>query len=429
MDLKPIKKIKFEFPIHLKDGELSLFRFPNKTHGEIQIKEVLFKPHSKFTVIKTEYPVKNTSALKMKSLNTSLMTYKALPTQVDSYYFAKFEESGLILQKIKFSYIFYPVFDFYKFDYKSVAIKKAENREEYEHRMRNINYKLKNIEGEDFRKLFYETRASYPTFISDDIKNARFTELTPFPSQEKLLDQLNNLTLKVEPKKIKQTILNSRICNLKDLVLIYPNKDLVLNTLLGMTDVVSGRCILKNSYYERSLHPIRSRILDLFRTNTTLKPRDIDFASGEEWVVTELCDFKDGIYTLKGFYEEELSLNTFTIHNIINILEKERVMSAKKISLILNVDVDLVVSTLSSNEKSGLFVHLANNCYAIDDEDDWFNKFFHLAKNKKVFELKEIEDIIDRSKREIVEELKKYCIHKGNKYYLMDNFDTLQADT
>lgn len=469
-----IKEIKKEYSIVVStDNIISLYRFPNmlKDSFRMQIKDVCFKPVSKITELTTELPNKNISALKVKNLNTNNLKYKATPCPLESSYYTVIEGDKIVLYKIQNSYLFQPTHDHHAFEYQSNVIKKAENREEYEHRLKNINFKLKNIELEEFKRLEFIDSKSYPTFriaqddenISPNSKNTLFSTnknllvnnssdknlsvngsnnknilvnnssdknsllnnssaknlLVNSSNDKNFLNNSNNQSSKIlhdNEIEVRKIIKNFRICNLKDLQEIFSFN--IKPVLEKMTDFISGRFVLKNAFYERSLHDSRNIILKMFSKSEEIEKREFDFLKDEIWMVEELCDSMGTRYKLKGFREEENLFTANYTEDIKRLFTNTRVMNIDNICSILQIDPEQAIFSLSDKNE---FIHLSNNSYAINDKDYWLNNLFILLENKKSFELGELEQLlndVEYDKDYLISEVKKYCSCKGNKYYI-----------
>lgn len=405
------KEIKKEYSIVVsKDtNRISLYRFPNR---DLDIKNVSLKETSKVAEVEVKLN-SSTSALKEKNLNTKSLIYKATPTTLQSSYYTQIEGDKIILYKVHNNYLFQPTHSHHSFEYQASDIKKAENREEYEHRMKNINFKLKNIELEEVKRLEFVEEQSRPSSApSPDFC---------FPNTETILDKKLD-----EEIEIKKVIKNFRICNLKDLQAIYTNID--LRPILEKTaEFISGRFILKNSFYEKNLHKNRSIVLEMFEKEEEIDKKEFLFLKDELWMVEELCDSIGSRFRLKG-YKEELKWNgkkpsiSTILDEIKQLFENKRVIGSEEIlnaDFIASLDHEAVMGLMMNNKDC--FIHLSNGTFAINNPAYWLNELFLILENNKSFEISELEERlkgIEYKKEDLVSEIKKYCYCRGEKYYL-----------
>lgn len=404
-----LKEISKEFPISKLECSniLSLYRFP------VQIKpmtltEAKIKPASKYTEVSVSLPNKNASALKEKTLNIDSLAYRAHPTAPSNLFYAKIEDGRLILARLQNVYLFQPFHFYYQYDYTPSKLKKAESREEYEHRMRSINYKLKSIDLEESKVLKFEESNFTPKINPNSVE------------KQAVISQ----SIAVNLKKLEETIKRTRIVNMSVLVGIFKNENTVKSTLFKMTDQLCGRFILKNSFYEKNLHNLRNQMVDIFRENQKVGLKDLMFLGDERWMAEELADVVDGFYHLKGKKEyvefDNNSIRAANLSSIRDILRNQRLMTTAQISDKLSVDEN-IVSELMTVENG--FLHLSNNSYSLDDHSDVLSEMFRLFVDKKSFELHELTAKLDQNdikydEMELVGEIKKYCMQRAGKFYL-----------
>lgn len=416
-----MKEVSQEYSI-VKSSDsrvISLYRFPSVTRA-LCPSEVRLKPVSKYTEIRVSFPPKNASALKMKTLNADCITYKAFPVSVKSYYYTRIEGDKIILYKVQNSYLFQPSHEYYPCDYQSSKLRKAENREEYEHRMKSINFRLKSVENEEFRTLAFENCAQ-KTAVQEP---ARSQSHSADGAGKTVRDHKTVSEEAIDVRRIEETIKNARIANLKDLLRIFPCESAVKTVLFKMTENVCGRFVLKNSYYETALREMRGAVLDLFRKSGSVSVKELGFLKDELWLVDELADSRDGEYVLRG-YAEQLDFDAAhiaaaTLCMIKDLLAGSRVLSPNQISQRLLIDREIVCG-LIQNDRA--FFHLSNNSYALDDRTYWLNSMFSILCDRKSFELAELEDrLLEQGVKyqhhELIDEVKKYCTSRGNKYFL-----------
>lgn len=407
-----MKEVRREYSI-VRSPDLrviSLYRFPGFTKALMQ-SEVRIKPASKYTEIRMSLPLKNTSALKIKMLNTDCITYRAFPATVETYYYTRIEGNKIVLYRVQSSYLFQAAHEYYPCDHQSSKLKKAESREEYEHRMRSINFKIKNVENEEFKVLSFEGCTQEQAVCEERSSSGAKTHRRMVSERP------------VDLKQIEETVRNARIVNFGDLLKIFPCENAVKTVLFKMTDGVCGRFVLKSSYYEAVLHEARSQMLDTFRKCGSVPTRDLGFLGEEEWMAREIADVVDGKYILRGS-AEELDFDTAHIKAAIlglvkDLLAHSRVLSSIQISQELSIDKDVVCELVQNDA----FFHLSNDSYALNDRTYWLNSMFDILCGKKSFELPELESRLLREgiryqHHDLVEEVRKHCLCRGNKYFL-----------
>lgn len=404
-----MKEILKEFPISKLEcsNSLSLYRFPISIK-HMSLIEAKIKPVSKYTEITVNLPNRNTSALKEKTLNIDSLAYKAHPNTVNNLFYVRIEDGKLLLSRLQSVCLFQPHHFYYQYDYTPSKLKKAESREEYEHRMRSINYKLKNIDLEEFKVFKFEESKFVPKILTDSIEKSNL------PHQ--------NIT--VNFKKLEETIKRTRIVNMSVLIDIFKNENAVKSTLFKMTDQLCGRFILKNTFYEKNLYELRNRMIGLFREKQKVSLKEMLFLGDEKWMVEELADIADGFYCLKGRKEsvefDNDSIKTANLSSIKDLLKVHRIMTIPQIVDKLSID-ESIVNELMSFENG--FFHLSNNSYYLDDPENILNEMFRLLIDKKSFELTELTTKLDQTdvryeETVLINEIKKYCMQRAGKFYL-----------
>jgi hypothetical protein len=419
------RKIIREIPIFKSNSSnvLQFYRFPGIAK-QLKPIEVKYKPTSKLTEIKFQFPPKCASALKLKNLNSENLAFRAFPADCKTYYFAKIENQiiknednseiqiqKMVLYKIQNIYLFQPFHFYYPVENTSTKLKKAESREEFEHRMKSINFKLKNVALEEYRVLQVEEGIFIP----------KIKQLTSDQSNDQQTN--TNSNGKINFKDIEDTVKRTRIVNMKPLVEIFKNEDAVKSTLFKMTERLGGRFVLKNSYYERNIHELRKNMLDLFKNseNSTLKPENLKFLKKEIWLINEISDLVGGKYVLKGFKEsfefDSESLRKANLSLIKDLLKINRILNSSQISAQLSINEDIVCDLMQNND---CFYHLSNNSYALNDESYILNEMYGLLLNKKSFELSELTSKIKVKYEEsyLLDEIKRYCTVRAGKFYL-----------
>ncbi|KAI5149626.1 hypothetical protein ENBRE01_1726 [Enteropsectra breve] len=414
-----MKKIIAEFPIELEGDAKShsLYRFQSmgKPFAPTEIK---IKPTSGYTEIKINFPVRNSSVLKIKQLGATSMVYKALPTPVSNMYNARIENNRILLSKINSVALFAPLFQYFPVASSGPRLKKAESREEFEHRKRSINYKLKCIDEEPFQVREYVENKEHKNNLVIPSEN---TEQCTEAIQKELMQM--SIREKTDFLKLEQTIKNARIVNSDVLIGLFKNKDAVYSSLYKMTEAIGGRYILKSKFYERALWERREKLLSLFKRNGTTEIKNTLFLGIEQWMADEIAAKEGQLYVLKG-HKETINLDKDTIEQrnknmVWHMLCDEKMLNVQEISDALQMDSEIIHGILND---TGEFHHLMNNSYALNNEAYWFNSVLLAFTNKKSMSLDEISAVLSEvneySEHAITEELGHYCVHRGGRFYL-----------
>lgn len=419
------KKIVAEYILETSPeiSNLALYRFSDLVK-KLKPKEISYKPLSGYTEIKIEFPNTNISAIKLKQLNSSFITYKALPTKSSNYYYPKVEGNRILLKKISAVYLFDPAHQYYSVNFHNLVLKKAESREELEHRKKSINFKLRNIENEEARILSFEDAPDAKKSnisLNDTIETCDSHEVITNNESEKIPDIL--IKKPVDHVKIEEVVRRIRIVNMGVLMEKYGNPDMVKNFLFKMTDKIAGRFILKNMYYERRLHNTRSRLLDMFRLSGEVKITETFFLNTEQWIADEIANKVGMKYVLKG-YCEKVDFDASIIENvnkklIDEVISKHFMLGCREISQFTGIDDDIINLIVNEND----YIHLANNGITMDDSSYWFNSVLKILSRKKSIELDEVINILNDNQVEyeqdaVVGELKIFCNQRGKKYFL-----------
>ncbi|KAM0680956.1 hypothetical protein GINT2_000738 [Glugoides intestinalis] len=388
---------------------LHLYRFPVNIKA-LNLVELKLKPRSNLADVIVSLPVKNTSALKVKALNTENLAYRAFPSTTKTLYFTVIEDETIHLFPFQLTYVFQPHHFYYPFDYVQAKLKKAESRDEYEHRLRSINYKLKSVELEAFKTFQFEETKFIPKIE---------TQTGYFKNH--LKSQTGSV---VNQRKLETVVKRTRIVNMQTLNELYGNENLIKSTLFKLTDQVCGRFVLKNIFYEKTLHLMRKQLLQLFCEKSTVQIKDVSFLGEERWMVEELADLRDGFYYLKGFKEiiefDNESIKAANLSNIKDLMKRGQLLTAKQIGMELSIDEDLVIDLLSADT---MIFHLSNNSYVLCDNTSILHPMFDILTNRRSFELSELVQALEKKEVEfvesqLIEEIRKYCTHRAGKFYL-----------
>jgi len=400
------KKIVKEYPMTRVKSTVPIqfYRFPVPLKG-LKITSVKLKPISKFVEISLMLPHKNVSALKAKALNTDSFAFRAFPVATHNLSYVSIDGDTATVHEIQNVYLFQPFHFYYPFDYTFTRHKKAESREEFERRLQSINYRLKSVDLEEFTLLPVEAGQLSP--VTKVSASAAVKKDNP-----------------VNFKKIEEIVRRARIVNLAPLVDIFHNENAVRSVLYRMTDQLCGRFVLKNKFYEGLLHGIRSQMLGLFRSNMTVRASDLDFLGDEIGLAAEISDMCDGAYVLRGFREniefDDTTARMANMQSIRMLLRETPLLSASQIASKLSIDEDVISELISGNVE---FFHLSNNTFAVNDPDQPLSWVFSMLVDRKSFVLSELleklqSNNIEMDETVLVDEIKKYCTLRSERFYL-----------
>lgn len=279
------------------------------------------------------------------------------------------------------------------------GIKKA-TKEELEHRRKNINYILKKIDAEEAKTMSY---------LSDE--EVVFTD-------ESLVDK--DVPLQVyDDKKIRDCIKKAKIVNYKIISEIFPSAQNIIEILSEMCIKLNGRFILKNKFYVENLRKTRDKIFKEFICNDISVHKPI--SEEEEFLLSEICFFKNNEYHLKGFFEDvELVSSTIDIRKLIY---ENGIISVKKLKELTELGDD-VYSYLEEHKD---IIKLQNNNYVIKhnmDENDPRNIVINLLRTQNNLKRNEVfTAVLEKTGKELNifvynKIMKEFCNAKGNNWIL-----------
>ena len=405
-----------EIPVTFAEarGEHVLGKLPN-IWKNMTFKEARYKPTSKYFEVDVAMPKTNVSALRAKQLSRQCATYKSLCSASHNYFFPVCSDNRLSLQKVDYVALFSYKHNAPAEKEQEALFKKAESREELAHRKKNINFKLRTMEKEEFlvletTQVANKARINLSDFVPEETgRNARRPERSA--SEEGIAVSHYNLESKIK---------NARIVNIGVLKSMFRDEDAIKTALCKMTEQVAGRFILKNAYYERYMHSLRDRMLSLFRPGGSVAADALGFIRDEFWLVEEIADVDGSVYVLKG-YDEDPRFDVEEVEDANRKLVARqfrgcRMLSYEQICGGAGVDRDAVLSIV---EGSG-FRRLANGAYVKDDRSYWFSPVLALFVEVRSREMAEVKDVLDKDydDADIVAELKHYCTQRNGKYFL-----------
>ncbi|KAM0675979.1 hypothetical protein GVAV_000758 [Gurleya vavrai] len=305
------------------------------------------------------------------------------------------------IKKIIYIYEIKNLYRFNSFTEKNIQLnQKSNNKEELEHRKKNVNFILKKIEFEDTVNM---------EFCKGDLDISNVNEV------EKLDVSLKNNA----SDRIRNCIYRARIVNLKTLLEIFNDKECILKILMEMCIKVNGRFVLKNKFYDKEVRRTREKVLNKLKLNETIFLED----KSEKFIIEELCNKKENYYFMKGIFE-----NIDMKENVIEINEIFREYG--------NVHIKILVRELELAEddfndflsKRDDIMKLYNDTFVLKQgEHDEFRKIIvdYFTKNKTAKKNELVKLIKEKSGKEINvfmfgKIMKEFCVLKGNNYVLKD---------
>ncbi|EQB60421.1 hypothetical protein NAPIS_ORF02025 [Vairimorpha apis BRL 01] len=300
-------------------------------------------------------------------------------------------------------YKFNTLFDDDIVDKKEVSFRKIESREEIEHRKRNINFKIRNIENEEIVKNEVvkgksESGCNYKICSSSNIINNK-------------IFFNNNLSSKLQ-KNIENSIKNKVVVNFKDLIELYKNEEIVKSCLQKLTFYFQGRYILKNSFYDKNLQDIRNGIFKdlsdkgfveingfsqikkdgsikdniLNDTNTFINNITEDY----KYCLNELCILKNTTtYVIKGYYESQII--DYKNSELLGKLKQNLIFNLQDIRTFSGLEMDEIIKFINDNN----FIEMENNLFMVEyiKEIDGINSILSRSSIKK----NEVNEIIENN--------------------------------
>lgn len=418
-----MKEIVGEYPLCRSEfpGSLSVLRFPVNLKRLVPSK-FHYKRTSRLLEAFVPLPSSNISAIRSKSINSDHISYRAVPEELNNFYYAFQRDGKIHLFPLNHLYLLEPHHFYYPVDKMKELTKRAESREELEHRRRSYIYKLRCMDAEEPAILSYENSTNQILFQSHSLEHSH-EHPESRNSNSNTLDSKTHRKLELH-KKISQTVLKARIVNYSKLLEIYLDSTAVSSVLTKMTISVGGRFILKSQYYEKNIRELREKMIKLFIDYGNVKEDKIRFLKDEKWIINEIANKEQGLYKLKGYRETTTFdaglIRAKNLEVVKNVLERLGMANPTLIRDETGIDIDIIEEILSG----GRFHHLVNGCYVADD-GSVLADILKVFESKKMAEIAEIRNIIEEKGHadyngyeQIGNLLKKYCTKRGEKYYL-----------
>lgn len=380
-------KIKEEFDIHLVENTLDVYRL-GKTSKLLQISEAHYKKEGKYVELNVKYPKNNISLLRSKTLNSDKITLASKGYTPKSQYFhlkIDRDKQSAVLRKVDSFYLFENKFSYLQTktdkQKEGLQFRKIESREEIEHRKKNINYKIRNLESEEFRTLKFVDKSKD---VIEELKCLRIED-------RKKKDPKRNLD-------ITKSIKNAVVVNTKDLDGLFGDSQAVRACLAKNTFYFNGRYILNNSFYSEDLQATRERILEILLKKGFILMSDI---SKDTFLIEELCTSNGTSpkYYLKGYPEEQdPSVTQFTSlvdNKVYDIIREKYFCTLSDIVNSSNLDADTVQKILFKED----IIAVGEGIYTIYDLEDPDNEIkqeiIKLIQNKKSYRKGEMNTAVD----------------------------------
>ncbi|KAM0672452.1 hypothetical protein CWI42_012150 [Ordospora colligata] len=378
----------------------SLYRLP-KAEKNLKIEGIRLKQDFGYVEMKMKLPKTKCVSVAGDAKDRSMISYGSYGHKpLSMQWYAKIDHDANIvfLRKIDCVHVFSPKYEDIEVDDANKCdgyqLRKAESREEHEHRRKNINFQLKKMNLEEFIELEYK--------LKDMDLKCKDDQVIGKPDK-----------VRKTVGKLKKSIENSKVVNFSEMMLLYQDENAVKNALQTYTNFVHGRYVISNAFYEKRLHSIRNSILDLFNHNERILMKDIEnFIDGEYFLLEELCRRDGKYYYLKGF-DEGMNVLPEEIMGVrvMNAVRKLQPCVVEKVSEELLVDVDAV----KMNLPEGVVV-LANGMLAVCEGDTMRKRIVGMLISKDVWRKSDViriaqNEFSDASR--FFEVLGEYCELKG----------------
>lgn len=305
----------------------------------------------------------------------------------------------IIISEVEYIYRFNNQFTDIKRGKQAGDMAKKITKEELEHRRKNINYILRKINAEDEKSMKYLTDEE--------------VEFTDEPMQEEC-----GTTQTHDDHKIRRCIKEAKIVNYKVLTEIFPTINNIVEIMSEMCFNLHGRYVLKNKYYAGSLKRSREAILKQFTSSSIVFARAL--TKDEQFLLSEICNFSDNVYHLKGF-AEDIQLQSSNV-DIKKLIITHGIINMDKLKEMTELDSEDILAYMAEHSD---IVKLQNNCYVIrhsDNIDDPRNIVIDLLMTRNNVKRNDIfTAVLDKTGKELNifvynKIMKEFCTAKGNNW-------------
>jgi hypothetical protein len=393
-------KVTAEYDIKISREEvpISIYKQPQMSNN-LGIDTVRRKPVSNYLEIDMPLPGAPQQGNKRERLTFGSFGFRPM----GNYWYGKIvhEEKTVVLRRVEDFHLFTPLLsrpvEHVERSTEGYQFRKAESREEREHRRRNINFLLKRAEQEEFEVLRF-SRGEMSRECAEAAQRIKGTEE----------DGLS--------RKIENGIFNAKVVNFSELLGVYKDSELVRKALEKCTFHRFGRYFLSNRHYEASLHEIRDKILALFEKSDSFMMKDVvGFIGQESFLLDELCVRIGKRYHLRGHEEETDDMHGAIEDRVTELVRRYKVCPLQKIRDELGVD-----EVPSADE----VVLLPNGYVSIADECEVRKRILSMLMGKKSLRKAEVSKVVQSGEIEDVGEffdiLSEYCQLKGSTWVLRD---------
>ncbi|UYI27831.1 hypothetical protein J0A71_08g17180 [Encephalitozoon cuniculi] len=399
-----LMKIVAEYDIKLskEDDPVVLYRLPN-TETNFRIEAIRHKQQFKYLEMDMGIPRAGRGVQGAKDKRPIAITYAShgtVPSSVQWYGKIYHFKRVVVLRRIECIYLFNPKFKSPETEKSAREIdgyqfRKTETREEKDHRRKNINYHIKRMNLEEFVMLKYKRKEMCQEY--GDIPKLPVSESSGRPIM-----------------KIRDSIINAKVVNFSELVLLYRDENAVKAALSRYTNFIHGRYVLSNMFYEKSLHSIRDGILELFEGKERVLSKDVYQVVGDEdFLAEELCRRDGKYFYLRGFSEDTKRCDGVDIgQEIASLVAKHQPCTVESIQQEMLLEADAIRRNLPGN-----VAVLANGMLAVCSGDERRRKIVEMLVMKKSWRKSEVLKIAQNELggiEDFLNVLCEYCEMKGN---------------
>ncbi|KAF7682685.1 hypothetical protein TCON_2097 [Astathelohania contejeani] len=408
-------KVAAEYKIQIAKQKLSILSFT--TAQNTRVLKAQYKPTNKILRLESTLPTANISATKQLTMGNHAIRVAvgALPQTLQFIGRISHQDKCVTFYEVERVYHFDTHFSYIeprKTTEKRVGYlyKRSESKEEMEHRRKNWNYLLKKAEQEEYKTMEYREGSELSTM---DIKSISENTNEPIIDNDEI------------KKDIRESIRRAKVVNIKELVHLFGNEDIVVRILQEMTIQIRGRFILKNLFYEKHLHSIRSALLDAFRESDAISsdnPLCIN-----KFLVEELAIKEKGKYYLKG-YDGGMVVEDIVPDlkkKVTQILGRYGICSSLRLANELGVDETELDPLL---EGPGL-IRVSNGSYVLleGEHQDIRKAIIDLLKENKTVRRNEVFKCVhDKTGKELSlpifnKIMREFCVSKGSTWIIKND--------
>lgn len=380
---------------------------------DLEITDVFIKPHHRYLKVECKLPVQNNERSKLDGSEDSLFFggFGSRPKKTSYLSRVCHDEKAVVVREIVEIFYLQPVFESPGSNNEQelasgIQLMKIENKDELEHRRKNINYLLKIYNKEEWVKMNYAVQSD----------NARSNVLKPFTPHEQ---SRSGEHVPCSVQKLRRIIFNARIVNAAELKKI--GCDSIDEVLRDMTTPFRGRFVLKNDFYEKKFQAVRKRVIDRISATGHFPLDDVrSIPENCTFLLEELCDKTREGYFLKGHAEHsDLDDGSFEISDtstkVLKVVGVHNAVSVDRIVRLTNIDKEEVLNVLLD----GPYIRLSNGCYAISEPGSVRSTVLELFGTRESVRKTEIMRTVKDNAdgfvvlEDVVQVLETFCQQKG----------------